>query len=127
MRHSHHIRQIRIESAQALESEIVRRFAQDCGTIIEPRFPLYFVFVDGRLAAFYYLSEQACVYPTVHPDWPSPRSFYEAARAITGATQAKWGNPLWLVGSDSKLNHPELLKKVGLEARPLAVYEPEAS
>jgi len=123
MRHLHHIRQIRIDDPLALEMVLVKKFAQDCEIEILPRFPLYFVFVDGELAAFYYTSQQVCIYPTVHPDRLSSRAFYEAACEIVASTGEKYANPLWLIEKGSHLNHPELLKKVGLLTKALAVYE----
>lgn len=125
MRSAHHIRQIRIDSAEALDVALIREFAEDCGIEILPRFPLWIVFVDGQPAAFYYAAQQVCIYPTVHPTRMSPRAFYEAACAIASATQDKYGNPVWLIDEHSKLNVPAILKKVGLLAKALAVYEPE--
>jgi hypothetical protein len=119
----HLVTQMRIEAPEVIEMRSLQEFAEECHTKIEPKFPLFLVFVDGQLVAFYYASPHVCIHPTVHPSRMSPRAFYEAARAIGAATVKTWGNPVWHIESSSKLNNPALLSKVGLMVRPLAVYE----
>jgi hypothetical protein len=122
LRHHHRIQQFRVDDAQGIEMWNLAQFARECGTEIAADFPIFLVFVDGELVAYYYAYPSVSIWPTVHPDRLSPRAFYEVGKTIVAASKCAFGNPLWLIDSESKLSAPEILSKVGLYKPPLSVY-----
>lgn len=86
-------------------------------------FPIFAVFVDGNLSAYFYAQPQVCIYPAVHPAHFTPRSFYEVGKVIVSASKLNYGNPLWLIDSESSMDRPELLEKVFLNQTTLRVYQ----
>jgi hypothetical protein len=117
----HKIEQLRIDDEQGIEMWNLKAFAKECGHLLNPIFPIFIVLVDGTLSAFYYAQPHVCIYPTVHPNLLTPRGFYEVAKVIVDASKMTFGNPVWLVDSETGLS-PEMLRKVHLEAAPLAAY-----
>jgi hypothetical protein len=122
-RSTYHIEMIRLDDDQAIRMWNLDAFAAEFGHEIRRIFPIFIVLVDGTLSAYFYAQPQVCIYPAVHPAHFNPRMFYEVGRIIVGATKMNFGNPLWLIDSESDLNRPELLEKVYLLETGLRVYQ----
>jgi hypothetical protein len=115
------IEQLRIDDEQGIEAWNLDAFAKECGHLLNRVFPIFVVLVDGTLSAFYYAQPHVCIYPTVHPQLFTPRSFYEVAKVIVDVSKMTFGNPIWLVDPETSLT-PEILHKVHLVRAPLVVY-----
>lgn len=114
---------LRIDDEQGLQMWGLDAFAQEFGHRIRRIFPIFIVLVDGNLSAYYYAQGQVCIYPAVHPKYFTPRSFYEVSKIIVSASKMNFGNPLWLIDSESSMDRPELLEKVFLNQTTLRVYQ----
>lgn len=118
----HHVQQYRIDTEGGLETWKMQDFAHECGTKIEPIFPIFIVLTDGHLSAYYYAQPVVSIRPTVAPEW-EPRAFYETAKVIINASEKMFSNPLWLIDPNSTLANQKWLGKVGLERKSLTVWE----
>ena len=98
-------------------------FADEFDHQIARIFPIFLILVDGELSAYYYAQPQVCIYPAVHPEKFTRRSFYEVSKVVVDASKQVFGNPLWLIERNSPANIPELLRKVHLYHTPLEVYQ----
>jgi hypothetical protein len=119
------IEQVRVDDWQGVEKWNLDRFAREFGHQIAPVFPIFLVFIDGTLSAYYYAQPQVCIYPAVHPELICPRSLYEVGKVVVAASKQVFGNPLWLIEEGSPGEQPEMLKKLRLGRTALRVYEVE--
>ena len=120
---SYEIELLRLDNEQDLVMWNLDNFAAEFGHTIRRIFPIFIVLVDGTLSAYYYAQPQVCIYPAVHPKHFTPRSFYEVGKVIVSASKMTFGNPLWLIDSESTMDRPELLEKVFLNQTTLRVYQ----
>jgi hypothetical protein len=120
---AYRIELLRIDDDLGIRMWNLDGFAAEFGHQIRRIFPIFIVMVDGTLSAYYYAQPQVCIYPAVHPAHFTPRSFYEVGRLIVSASKMNFGNPLWLIDSESEMNQPELLEKVFLFETDLRVYQ----
>jgi hypothetical protein len=118
----HQVEQYRIDTEGGLDAWKLEQFAHECGTKIEPVFPIFIVLTDGKLSAYFYAQPNVTIRPTVAPEW-EPRAFYETARRVIHGTQQMFCNPIWLIDPESKLASQKWLSKVGLKRQPLSVWE----
>jgi hypothetical protein len=98
------------------------QLAKDCGTTVEPQFPIFVVMVNGKVAAYYYAHPHVTIRPTVHPSLMTPREFLETASLVIAVSKRAFSDPLWLIDQNSKLANPEILGRVGLQKEDLAIY-----
>jgi hypothetical protein len=112
-----------VDAPGQLKLDTIKEFEKECGTKIEPEFPIFLVFVDSELKAYYYVSQSVVIWPTVHPGKMNPRAFYEMAKTVVAGTKRVFGNPLWMNEPSSQLDNPDLMRKVGLSRCPLSVYK----
>jgi hypothetical protein len=120
----HQIELERLDEEREIAMWNLDGFAQEFGHgPIRRIFPIFIVLVDGALSAYFYAQPQVCIYPAVHPKHFSPRSFYEVGKVVVSASKVNFGNPLWLIDSESSMDRPELLEKVHLLKTSLRVYQ----
>jgi hypothetical protein len=118
------IEQLRIDDEGGIEMWNLDAFAAEFGHRIERVFPIFLVFIDGILTAYYYAQPQVCIYPAIHPNLITRRSYYEVGSVVVAAAKQVFGNPLWIIADDSPVK-PDMLAKVGLKKIAVHAYETE--
>ena len=117
------IEQIRIDDELGIATYNLDGFAQEFGHEIKRVFPIFLVFVDGQLSAYYYAQGQVVIYPAVNPRLFTPRSFHYVGRTIVAASKKVFGHPLWIVSKDTPVLTESLLSKVFLRKLAVDTYE----
>ena len=112
-----------IDAPGQLKLDTIKEFEKECGTKIEPEFPIFLVFVDSKLVGYYYLSQSVVVWPTVAKGRMSPREFYEMAKTVVAGTKRVFANVLWMNEIGGELDDPNLMRKVGLVRTQLSLYK----
>lgn len=123
MKHRHDVELLRLDDEHDIHMWRLDDFAHEFGHRVHRVFPIFIVLVDGTLSAYYYAQPHVCIYPAVHPERFTPRSFYEVAKTIVAASKRSFGNPLWMIGEDTPFLTTELLEKIHLHRSPTTVYE----
>lgn len=116
------IEQLRIDDEKGIAMWNLDAFGAEFGHKIARVFPIFLVFIDGELSAYYYAQPQVCIYPAVHPKL-SPRTVYEVGKVLVAATKQVFGNPLWIADEDTPLADPARAKKFGLNFQRVHVFE----
>lgn len=114
---------LRIDNEHEIKMWNLDRFAAEFGHEIRSIFPIFIVLIDGTLSAYFYAQPQICIYPACHPAHFTPRSLYEVGKVVVSASKVNFGNPLWLIDSESTMDRAELLEKVHLIKTSLRVYQ----
>lgn len=61
------------------------------------QFPAYIVFYESKPCGFFLALQQTVIYPAIHPEEMSKRSFVKVVRSLVTEMKRMVGNPLFLL------------------------------
>jgi hypothetical protein len=89
---------IRISNEKEILCHGIDQIAQQLwGGPVTRQFPLYLVLYEGRICGFFQAIEQTCIFPAIHPEFISPRTFLKVAKSLATELKRHIGNPLFLL------------------------------
>jgi hypothetical protein len=92
------------------------------GKAIPRLFPIYLVFYQGQLCGYFQTVQQLVIYPAIHPDRLSPRTFVKVVRSLASEMKRFAGNPLFLLCEKAQQLGPRRMKMIRLKKADETAY-----
>jgi hypothetical protein len=110
-----------VENERQLMALDLDTLAQDLiGQPCDRLFPIYAVYYQGRLRAYFHAIQQLVIYPAFHPDLMTPTELIRISRSLITEVKRMAGNPIFMLCDKAKFwnRHTKLvrLKKTQEEA-----------
>ena len=121
---------IRCENEKDLLRWDLDRLARELtGKEVVRMFPVYLIFYRGELRGYFQAIQQLVVYPALHPDKMSPRTFLKLTRSLIAEFKRMSGNPLFLLCDHALKLGEKNMRRIRLKRAPETafIYDEEAS
>lgn len=93
------------------------------------RYPVYLVFHHGEPVGYFLAIQQMVIYPALHPERTSPRTFMKIARSLATEVKRMTGNPLFMLCKKDAEFGAKNMKRIRLKKADenAYIYDEEAS
>lgn len=89
---------IRVNNERELLRYNVDELAHNIHACQAPRrFPLFLVYYQGRIRAYFQVAERVVIEPAFHPDLLDPKDFVRIVRDLAIETKRQYGDPLFML------------------------------
>jgi hypothetical protein len=114
---------VRCETEKDLLQWDVDGLARSMGNkSVERLFPIYLIFLNGRLRGYFHAVQQLVVYPALHPDKMSPREFIKLARSLITEFKRMSGNPIFMCCDYAEKLGERNMHRIRLKKAPETAY-----